>query len=359
MSVLSKNYTLNNGVEIPKLGLGTWFIDDADAADAVRAAVATGYRHIDTAQAYGNERGVGEGVRTCGVPREQLFVVSKVAAEHKTYESAAKSIDETLEKMGLDFEGQYYVNPITGEAYDIDGKKVVVGGMAKGSGMIHPNMGTVLAFITSDIDIDQGLLQEALRYATNKSFNRISVDGQTSTNDMAIVLANGKAGNKKVTEKDANYDIFLQALVYICTELAKLVARDGEGATKLIECVVEGAKTEETAARLSKAVITSTMVKAAIFGSDANWGRILCAIGCEGSEFDPNKIDIIFESKKGYIEVCKDGEPLKFNEKKARSILEDDEITIIVDLQMGDARANAWGCDLTYEYVRINGSYRS
>ena len=242
---------------------------------------------------------------------------------------------------------------------DIDGKKVVVGGMAKGSGMIHPNMGTVLAFITSDIDIDQGLLREALRYATNKSFNRISVDGQTSTNDMAIVLANGKAGNKKVTEKDANYDIFLQALVYICTELAKLVARDGEGATKLIECVVEGAKTEETAARLSKAVITSTMVKAAIFGSDANWGRILCAIGCEGSEFDPNKIDIIFESKKGYIEVCKDGEPLKFNEKKARSILEDDEITIIVDLQMGDARANAWGCDLTYEYVRINGSYRS
>ena len=242
---------------------------------------------------------------------------------------------------------------------DIDGKKVVVGGMAKGSGMIHPNMGTVLAFITSDIDIDQGLLQDALRYATNKSFNRISVDGQTSTNDMAIVLANGKAGNKKVTEKDANYDIFLQALVYICTELAKLVARDGEGATKLIECVVEGAKTEETAARLSKAVITSTMVKAAIFGSDANWGRILCAIGCEGSEFDPNKIDIIFESKKGYIEVCKDGEPLKFNEKKARGILEDDEITIIVDLQMGDARANAWGCDLTYEYVRINGSYRS
>ena len=218
---------------------------------------------------------------------------------------------------------------------------------------------TKVAFITSDIDIDQGLLREALRYATNKSFNRISVDGQTSTNDMAIVLANGKAGNKKVTEKDANYDIFLQALVYICTELAKLVARDGEGATKLIECVVEGAKTEETAARLSKAVITSTMVKAAIFGSDANWGRILCAIGCEGSEFDPNKIDIIFESRKGYIEVCKDGEPLKFNEKKARSILEDDEITIIVDLQMGDARANAWGCDLTYEYVRINGSYRS
>lgn len=217
---------------------------------------------------------------------------------------------------------------------DIDGKKVVVGGMAKGFRMVHPNMGTVLAFITSDIDIDQGLLQEALRYATNKSFNRISVDGQTSTNDMAIVLANGKAGNKKVTEKDANYDIFLQALVYICTELAKLVARDGEGATKLIECVVEGAKTEETAARLSKAVITSTMVKAAIFGSDANWGRIL-AHRMRRFWFDPNKIDIIFESKKGYIEVCKDGEPLKFNEKKARGILEDWEITIIVDLQGG------------------------
>lgn len=242
---------------------------------------------------------------------------------------------------------------------DIDGKKVVVGGMAKGSGMIHPNMGTILAFITSDIDIEQNLLQDALRYATNKSFNRISVDGQTSTNDMAIVLANGKACNDKITEKDRNYDTFLQALVYICTELAKLVARDGEGATKLIECVVEGALTEEIAARLSKAVITSTMVKAAVFGSDANWGRILCAIGCEGAEFDPNKIDIIFESKKGYVEVCKDGTPLQFSEKKARSILEDDEITIIVDLQMGDKMANAWGCDLTYEYVRINGSYRS
>lgn len=241
---------------------------------------------------------------------------------------------------------------------DVDGKKVVVGGMAKGSGMIHPNMGTTLAFITSDIDIDQSLLQEALRFAVNKSFNRISVDGQTSTNDMAIVLANGKAGNQRIVDKDINYDKFLQALVYICVELAKLVAKDGEGATKLIECVVEGAETEEVAARLSKAVITSTMVKTAVFGADANWGRILCALGCEGSEFDPNTIDIIFESKKGYVEVCKDGVPINFNEKKARTVLEDDEITIIIDLKMGESRANAWGCDLTYEYVRINGSYR-
>lgn len=242
---------------------------------------------------------------------------------------------------------------------DIDGKKVVVGGMAKGSGMIHPNMGTVLAFITSDIDIDQGLLQEALRYATNKSFNRISVDGQTSTNDMAIVLANGKAGNTKITEKDRNYDTFLQALVYICTELAKLVARDGEGATKLIECVVEGAQTEEIAARLSKAVITSTMVKAAVFGADANWGRILCAMGYSNAEFDPSLVDLYFKSQKGEIQTLKQGEPIAFDEAKAKEILLEKEVKVLVKLNQGCGIANAWGCDLTYEYVKINGDYRS
>ena len=240
-----------------------------------------------------------------------------------------------------------------------DGKEVIVGGMAKGSGMIHPNMATVLGFITTDLNIDEVLLQEALSCAVKKSFNRISVDGQTSTNDMVMILANGKSGNKKITEKNEDYSKFLLALTYICVELAKCVAKDGEGASKLIECDVSGAKDEYTAEKIAKAVITSTLVKTAIFGADANWGRILCAIGCEDVEIDLDKIDVTFESKKGYLEVCKNGAPLSFNEEKAKKVLGDDEISILIELNMGEERATAWGCDLTYEYVRINGSYRS
>ena len=240
-----------------------------------------------------------------------------------------------------------------------DGKEVVVGGMAKGSGMIHPNMATVLGFITTDLNIDEVLLQEALSCAVKKSFNRISVDGQTSTNDMVMILANGKSGNKKITEKNEDYSKFLLALTYICVELAKCVAKDGEGASKLIECDVSGAKDEYTAEKIAKAVITSTLVKTAIFGADANWGRILWAIGCEDVEIDLDKIDVTFESKKGYLEVCKNGAPLSFNEEKAKKVLGDDEISILIELNMGEERATAWGCDLTYEYVRINGSYRS
>lgn len=239
------------------------------------------------------------------------------------------------------------------------GKDVIIGGMAKGSGMIHPNMATILGFITTDLDIEHELLQEAISCAVKKSFNRISVDGQTSTNDMVIILANGKAKNKKIIDKGEDYNKFVLALSYICIELAKCVAKDGEGASKLIECEVTGALNEEVAAKLAKGVITSTLVKTAIFGSDANWGRILCAIGCEDVDIDIHNIDITFESKKGYLEVCKKGIPLSFNEDKAKNVLEDDEITILIELNMGEQRATAWGCDLTYEYVRINGSYRS
>ncbi len=240
-----------------------------------------------------------------------------------------------------------------------DGKEVIIGGMAKGSGMIHPNMATVLGFITTDLDIEQNLLQDAISSAVKKSFNRISVDGQTSTNDMVIISANGKAENKKIEEKNEDYTKFLLALTYICKELAKCVAKDGEGASKLIECEVTGAIDEEVASKIAKAVITSTLVKTAVFGSDANWGRILCAIGCEDVDIDLDKIDVTFESKKGYLEVCKRGVPLVFNEEKAKKVLGDDEITILIELNMGDERATAWGCDMTYEYVRINGSYRS
>lgn len=240
-----------------------------------------------------------------------------------------------------------------------DEKEVVIGGMAKGSGMIHPNMATVLGFITTDLNIEQNLLQEAILLAVKKSFNRISVDGQTSTNDMVIILANGSAKNKRIEEKNEDYTKFLLALTHICKELAKCVAKDGEGASKLIECEVTGAISEEVAERIAKSVITSTLVKTAVFGADANWGRILCAIGCEDVDIDLDKIDVTFESKKGYLEVCKRGVPLEFSEDKAKKVLGDDEITILIELNMGEERATAWGCDLTYEYVRINGSYRS
>lgn len=240
-----------------------------------------------------------------------------------------------------------------------DEKEVVIGGMAKGSGMIHPNMATVLGFITTDLNIEQNLLQEAILLAVKKSFNRISVDGQTSTNDMVIILANGSAKNKRIEEKNEDYTKFLLALTHICKELAKCVAKDGEGASKLIECEVTGAISEEVAERIAKSVITSTLVKTAVFGADANWGRILCAIGCEDVDIDLDKIDVTFESKKGYLEVCKRGVPLEFSEDKAKKVLGDDEIAILIELNMGEERATAWGCDLTYEYVRINGSYRS
>ncbi|HCD8953112.1 TPA: bifunctional glutamate N-acetyltransferase/amino-acid acetyltransferase ArgJ [Clostridioides difficile] len=238
-------------------------------------------------------------------------------------------------------------------------KKITIGGMAKGSGMIHPNMATTLGFITTDANIDGVLLKEALKIAVDKSFNRVSVDGDTSTNDMVMILANGKAKNDRINKKDEHYQVFLSALTYVCIELAKLVAKDGEGCTKLIECYINGALSEEHAVKLAKTVISSSLVKTAVFGADANWGRILCALGYAGEEIDMEKVDIIFESMKGYIEVCKNGNGLDFNEEKAKKILEDDEISILVDLNMGNARGNAWGCDLSYDYVRINGSYRN
>ncbi len=238
-------------------------------------------------------------------------------------------------------------------------KKINIGAMAKGSGMIHPNMATTLGFITTDLNIDGDLLKEALKYSVDKSFNRISVDGDTSTNDMVMILANSKANNKRIIEKDEQYQAFISALSYVCVELAKLVAKDGEGCTKLIECYVSGAKVEEQAVKLAKTVISSSLVKTAVFGSDANWGRIMCALGYTGEDIDIDKIDIVFESMKGYVEVCKKGNGIDFNEEKAKKVLEDDEITILVDLNIGDATGNAWGCDLSYDYIRINGSYRN
>lgn len=243
--------------------------------------------------------------------------------------------------------------------FELGSTMVTIGAMAKGSGMIHPNMATMLSFITTDCAISSEMLQKALSASVRRTYNRVSVDGDTSTNDMVVVLANGAAGNKVITEENEDYRDFYEALDWLNIQLARMIARDGEGATKLIECTVEGAADEDKAEQLAKGVICSSLVKTAFFGADANWGRILCALGYTRNDFDPNKVDVAFESASGYIEVCKNGIPLPFNEDKAKKILGYQEVAVFVDLHEGDAQATAWGCDLSYEYVRINGDYRT
>lgn len=241
----------------------------------------------------------------------------------------------------------------------IDDKKITLAAMAKGSGMIEPNMGTMLSFITTDLNISPQLLDEALKASTNLTYNRVSVDGDTSTNDMVLILANGLAQNKVIDIKDDKYYLFLNTLNDLNTKLAKKIAKDGEGATKLIECKIYGSTNEEDAVTLGKSVINSNLVKTAIFGSDANWGRILCSLGYAKVNFDPDKVDVYFESSSGSIKVCESGSSLPFDESKAREILLQDEITIKIDLFLGDFNATVWGCDLSYDYVKINGEYRS
>ncbi len=239
------------------------------------------------------------------------------------------------------------------------GKKCHIGGIAKGSGMIHPNMATMLVFITSDVAISAEMLQKALSTDIANTFNMLSVDGDTSTNDMVCVMANGLSGNAEITKEDADYCEFMKALNTITVHLCRMIAGDGEGATKLLECTVSGAKNESTAKTVAKSVICSSLTKAAMFGADANWGRVLCAIGYSGADVDINKIGVSFKSNKGTIEVCKDGAGVEFSEEKAKEILLEKEIEIKVSLGSGNATAKAWGCDLTYDYVKINGDYRT
>lgn len=241
----------------------------------------------------------------------------------------------------------------------IGDKKVTIGSMAKGSGMIEPNMGTMLSFLTTDLSISPELLTEALKSSVTVTYNRISVDGDTSTNDMILILANGLAKNPTITEKDENYNAFLKALTELNTIMAKNIAKDGEGATKLLECQIIGSKSEEDAVVLGKSVINSSLVKTAMFGSDANWGRILCALGYTKIDFDPEKVDVSFESSAGSIKVCEAGNSLPFDEDIAKKVLGENEIIIKVNLFLGDYSAYVWGCDLSYEYVKINGDYRS
>ena len=243
--------------------------------------------------------------------------------------------------------------------FEIGGKKVVLGGMCKGSGMIHPNMATMLCFITTDIAIEKSLLQEALSEVVKDTFNMISVDGDTSTNDSVLLLANGRAENELIREKGNEYEVFKEVLNKVMTSLSKKIAGDGEGATALLEVKVVNAKTKEQAIVLSKSVITSNLTKAAIFGHDANWGRILCAMGYSGAEFQPDKTDIYFESAAGCLQVVKNGMATDYSEGYATKILSEAEVFVIVDIKEGEEMAIAWGCDLTYDYVKINADYRS
>ena len=241
----------------------------------------------------------------------------------------------------------------------IGGKVVRMGGIAKGSGMIHPNMGTMLCFLTTDCAISPEMIKTALLETVGVTFNRISVDGDTSTNDTCIVLANGMAGNAVITEKGEDYAAFLEALQALCTELAKKMASDGEGAKHLITCTVKGAADEAQAETVSKSVISSTLTKAAIFGADANWGRVLCAMGYSGAEFDPDKVDVHFTSAAGDIAVCEKGRGLDFDEELAKKILTEHDVEINITMGEGDAACTCWGCDITYDYIKINGDYRT
>lgn len=234
-----------------------------------------------------------------------------------------------------------------------------LGGMAKGSGMIHPNMATTLNFVTTDVAIGTNLIQKALTEVTKVTYNCLSIDGDTSTNDMVCVMANGMAGNAEITEEDADYEVFKQALYIVMMNMTKMLAKDGEGATKLIECTVSEAKDLDTAITVAKSVIRSPLFKCAIFGEDANWGRILCAVGYAEADFDINKVDVDLASVKGVLPVCRNGAGIEFSEEFAKVVLAEDEIFVNISLHEGDVTAKAWGCDLTYDYVKINGDYRS
>lgn len=268
--------------------------------------------------------------------------------------SAEGSADAAMAIMTTDLVKKEYA-----VTFKLGGKNAYIGGIAKGSGMINPNMATMLAFLTTDAAISCELLASALAESVKNTYNMLTIDGDTSTNDMASIMASGLAGNPKITEKNKDYKTFVKALTALNTKIVRSMARDGEGATKLVECRVNGAPNGCTARAAAKSVVSSSLVKAAMFGSDANWGRILCALGYAGKKIDIKKIDVSFISKTGVLDVCRDGAGIPFSEETAKKVLSDDEITIEVNLNDGNSKAAAFGCDLTYDYVKINGDYRT
>ncbi len=289
---------------------------------------------------------IGQPLSTEPMEKAMPDLVSLLSYEGSTDAAhAIMTTDVALKEIAVEFE--------------LDGKTCRLGGIAKGSGMIHPNMATMLVFVTTDAAISPEMIKTALTEDVADSFNMISVDGDTSTNDMLSIMANGLAGNKEITEKNADYFEFKKALAAVTKKLCRAIAKDGEGATKLIECVVATAPDKSCARNVAKSVICSSLVKAAMFGADANWGRVLCAIGYSGEAVDVTKTDVYFASAKGELAVCRDGSGVPFDEDKAKIILSEDEIQIYICLNMGKDTATAWGCDLTYDYVKINGDYRT
>ena len=302
------------------------------------------------------------------IPAETVMVSSTgVIGQRLNIEAIEKGIPMAVEQLSYDGSDAAANAIMTTDTVkkefacelEIGGKTVHIGGIAKGSGMIHPNMGTMLCYITTDCAISAPMLKKALLSANSVSFNRISVDGDTSTNDSCIVLANGLAGNAEITTDGADYDAFLEAFIAICTDLARSMAADGEGAKHLITCQVKGASSVEQAETIGKSVIGSALTKSAIFGCDANWGRVLAAMGYSGETFDPEKVNVSFASTVGSVPVCKDGRGLNFDEDLATKILSEKEVVIDIEMAEGDCAATCWGCDLTYDYVRINGDYRT
>ena len=302
-----------------------------------------------------------------GIPYSDVIVASTgVIGQPLEIEPIAKGMPELAKGLEVSSESACAaimttdtVPKSTAVSFELGGKKCCVGGIAKGSGMIHPNMATMLVFVTTDVSISPEMLQKALSEDVKDSFNMVSVDGDTSTNDMVSVMANGLAGNEMITSEGADFDVFKAALAEVTKTLCRMIAGDGEGATKLLECNVTGAVSKDIAVTVSKSVICSALVKSAMFGSDANWGRILCAIGYSGAEVDVDKIDVAFRSEAGVLPVCKNGRGVPFSEEFAKEVLTEKEIKIDVELNSGEAAATAWGCDLTYDYVKINGDYRT
>ena len=346
-------------------------ITDGDGmvqAIVVNAGIAnacTGKEGLDYCEQTANEAASVLGIKpeevlvaSTGVIGKQLPMEKIKAGVHKLKEN----LSDSLESASLSAEAIMTTETIKKEIaleFDIAGTKVKMGGMCKGSGMIHPNMCTMLGFVTTDVAIDKALLLKALREDVVDTFNMVSVDGDTSTNDSFIALANGQAKNKLIDSEGEDYKTFKEALHQINVELAKMMAGDGEGATALFEVKVVGAQSKDQARTLAKSVVTSSLTKAAIFGHDANWGRILCALGYSGEKFDPDHMELWFESNEGKILIYKDGNAVDFSEEDATNILSAKEVRALVDIQMGEETATAWGCDLTYDYIRINADYRS
>ena len=346
-------------------------VTKAHLADGYASAIICNSGNANTCNANGLE--IAEGTSkllaaALGIPSGDVVIASTgvigQAMTMEPFERAVPLLTASLKEDGGDEAAEAIMTTDTVKKqiafeFDVGGVSCRIGGMAKGSGMIHPNMATMLVFVTTDCAISPEMLQKALSADVKKSFNMVSIDGDTSTNDMVTVLANGLAGNRAITAEGEDYQAFCAALAAVTRALCRMIAMDGEGATRMIECVVSDAQSEEIASTVAKSVVCSSLVKAAVFGSDANWGRVLCAIGYSGAPVDVDQIGVWFESEAGKICVCEHGAGVGFSEEKAKEILLQKEIRILVRLSGGSASATAWGCDLTYDYVKINGDYRT